>query len=79
MDVNDPLGLLKDKPPGQKKEMSRGMMTLLICGTLFVIAFIALGLFLGQDDPRYPGCTGFMGIEDTECSAKHALRHLRGY
>jgi hypothetical protein len=60
------------------KQMSRGAMTAWIVGAMMFIAFIVLGLYLDQDDPRYPGCTGFMGLTDKECEYQHAARRLGG-
>jgi hypothetical protein len=64
--------------PTYRGEMTRGQQTAWIVGTLILIAFVALGFYLGQDDPRYPGCTGFMGFEDQACKVEHAARRLRG-
>ena len=60
--------------------MSRGQQTAWIVGTLLVMLFIGLGIGLkiANEDPRYPGCTGWFGIQDKECRLDFAVRRLRG-
>jgi hypothetical protein len=62
--------------PTTKTDMTRGQQTMWIVGVLLAIAFVSLGLYLGQDNPRYPGCTGFMGIVDQECEARIAAQRI---
>lgn len=40
--------------------------------TMLFIAFIALGIYLGEGDE----CKGFMGIEDRECVLDRSIRTL---
>lgn len=58
-----------------KKDISRATMTKWIVGTLVVLAFVGLGLGLkiANEDPRFPDCTGWFGVENVKCKTDAML------
>ena len=68
------------RPRPHRRDMSRADQTRWIVVTLLFMGFIALGFYLksANEDPRYPGCTGFFGTEDLSCKAAIAADRLSG-
>ena len=70
----------KRRPRHGGRDMSRAAQTRWIVVMLLFMGLIALGFYLksANEDPRYPGCTGFFGTEDSSCEAAIAADRLSG-